>query len=176
MRKAPESLAVQIFEARQALIEFYQTSDNTGKVSKTLIDAETAFWAIMKPDAKKTAMLLQAAIDMAALHVSHKRYEPANLMFEEIQWKMVEAFGIDDHVTISLLISIGIVYQRQKRWSDARPRFEQALAACVTANGLESNITQGLEEALEQQCYAMSILNVRADFDERQTWFPLSRS
>jgi tetratricopeptide (TPR) repeat protein len=154
--KHPEGLAIQIFDARQALVELYQKSDNSGKVSKTLIDAENAFWAIMKSGAKKTAVLLQAAIDITALHVRHKRYEPANLMFEEIQAKMVEIFGIDDHVTISLLISIGIVYQRQKRWSDAQPRFEQALAASMTANSLESNITRGLEEALEEQCYLMS--------------------
>jgi tetratricopeptide (TPR) repeat protein len=152
----PERLAVQIFEGSHALVELYQTLESPGKVSKGLIDAEKVFWTVMKSDAKMTILILQAAVDLTGLHVKNARYDAADLMFEEIQSKVVEGFGIDDDVTISILINIGMIYQNQRRWVDAQPRFEQALAASMTANGLESSITQQLEEALENRCYVMS--------------------
>jgi tetratricopeptide (TPR) repeat protein len=150
----PCRMAAQILEINHALVELYQTL-SPEKVSKGLIDAEKAFWIIMKSDGEKTSLLFQAAVDLTSLHVKNERYVPADLMFKEIQSEAVEKFGIDDDATISILINIGVIYQNQLRWSDAQPRFEQALAAAMTANGLESSITQQLEEALENRCYVM---------------------
>jgi len=150
----PDKMAVQILEINHALVDLYHMLKSPDKVSKSLIDAENAFWAIMKSDGQKTIHLLRSAVDLTGLHVKNARFVNADLMFEEVQSKVVEKFGIDSDTTISILISIGVIYQTQMRWPDAQSRFEQALAAAMTANGLESRITQQLEEALENRYYA----------------------
>jgi hypothetical protein len=41
-------------------------------------------------------------------------------------------------------------------WAYAQPWFERALAASMTANGLECAMTKRLEDALENQHYAVT--------------------
>jgi hypothetical protein len=149
----PAKLGVQIIEINHALLELYQRSGRLDNVSKSLVDSEKAFWSIMRSKSQKTILLFRAAVELCALHAKHEQYNSSDVMFEEIQSQVVDIFGIDDGVTISVLISIGVVYQKLGKWIDAQPRFEQALAASMTANGLESIITQELEDALENRFY-----------------------
>ena len=103
-----------------------------GQISKS-------FWAVFSSNTKKTHLLLGAAIEVISLPVKVERYSEAEPILAKIEIDVVNAFGDDDGTTIAILIQIGNMFQVQKRWADARPRFEQALAASMTAYGLESN-------------------------------------
>jgi tetratricopeptide (TPR) repeat protein len=151
--KYPGRLSIQILKARRALLELYQNSNNEVKLAVALVDAETSFWSILQSDVNISVPLIRAAIEVIAIQVRYKRLEAADNMFYKVQGDVVDTFGVHDDITISILISIGIIYQEHDRWADARRRFEQALSASMVANGLVGQLTQNLENALEKGCY-----------------------
>jgi tetratricopeptide (TPR) repeat protein len=155
--KQPEKLSVQILEAKGALVDLYKLLEKPEKVDEALCQIDKVFWAVFNSNAKKTKLLLEAAIDVVSLLVKAERYSEAEPLFGRIELDVVKVFGEDDEVTISTLIQIGKLYQTHKRWDDARPRFEQALAASMTAYGLNSTMTKRLEDTLEKKSYIMSI-------------------
>jgi len=82
----------------------------------------------------------------------------ADPMLQRIQDEAVEAFDEDDPKTISVLIRIAITLQDHDRWEDARPRFEQALAASISSNNsLTCPLTKSLEDALYNKQYENAV-------------------
>ena len=66
----------------------------------------------------------------------------------------MDGFGPDDNRTVFWLMRIGVMYQNEQNWDEAEPRFEQALAASMTAHGLEDGLTKTLETALENSNFS----------------------
>lgn len=152
----PAKLAIQILEARGALIKLYKNLEWSEKFDSALNQIQGSFWKVFKSDVTKTELLLDTAIELITWLVKGGRDEAAALL-KQVQVDAVDTFGEDDQVTISVLIRIGIVLQEQDRWVDARPRFEQALAASMTRYGMDCMMTTRLEEALYQKSYVASL-------------------
>lgn len=155
--KQPERLSVQMLEARCALIDLYKLLDRPDRVEEVLSQIDKNFWAVFKSQAKRTELLLDTATDVVGMLVKANRYSEAEPLLAKIELDVVHAFGDDSEVTISILIRIGKLFQVEERWQDARPRFEQALAASMRAYGLDSTMTKRLEEVLEKKTYIMPI-------------------
>lgn len=149
----PEKLAQEILRARYALVDLYQQLENDQQKGVALARAQNAFWSIVNSTTEKTKSVLEISTDIAKLHVQTGHYEAAEDICQRIGSEAERTFGTDDEVTIGILIRMGKIYQDGNRWSNARPWFERALAASMTANGLESKMTQDLEAALENKHY-----------------------
>lgn len=156
--KYPDKLSEQILQARIALVKLFKRREDEEGVRIALEKAEAALKTVLASALTKTERLLKAGIGVATLHVGRTGPNIAEEMFQILGDKAEEWFGTDDKSTIRLLICIGKVYQEENMWSNAEPWFERALSASMTANGLESIMTQRLEKALESQRYTMEAL------------------
>ncbi len=153
--KHPKKLAAQGLEARIALLNLYQRLGDQRKTGEALDQAELAFWIVSDAEYEKTAPILDASVELAALHVEVGRLETAEAIFLRVEAQAVHIFGEDDEKTIRVLIAIGMVYQEKQLWAAAQPHFEQALAASITSTGLDRDRTRRLEEALENERYEL---------------------
>lgn len=149
----PEKLAGQALKARVSLIKLYERLGEDGKMEEALHQAREAFMMVLNSGHKKTEAILDASVELAGWFVMAEDYKTADTMFLEVESKAEETFGPDDDKTINTLIRIGEFYQEQQRWIDARPRFEQALAASMVRAGLKDDLTKRLEAALDNQHY-----------------------
>lgn len=150
----PGKLAAQDLRGRAALIELYRKSGRTDAAVEELSKAQASFLATWKLDGKITKELIDASLEVAIQSLKSAQYNDADDMFHMMQDRVVETFGPDHSRTIWILIRIGLMYQNENRWNDAKPRFEQALAASMTANGLDDALTRSLEAALENEHYS----------------------
>jgi tetratricopeptide (TPR) repeat protein len=155
--RQPEKLAVPILEARNALIGLYSSLDEDNKYEQSLSEIESALLKIFDSKAKITELLLDRAVELVGQLVKAERFDQAETLLQRIQLETVKRFGEHDDVTISVLIRIGLLFQEEDRWKDARPRFEQALAASIASNGLRNMLTRRLEESLEKRAYTSSL-------------------
>ncbi|KAE9362678.1 hypothetical protein N431DRAFT_433670 [Stipitochalara longipes BDJ] len=155
--RQPEKLAVPILEARSALLKLYSSSDEYSKYEQALDQIDSAFSKIFDSKTKRTELLLDTAVELVGQLVKAERYKHADILLQRLQLEAAKNFGEHDNITISVLIRIGLLYQEEDRWKDARPRFEQALAASMASNGLRNMLTQRLEEALEKKSYTSSL-------------------
>jgi len=155
--KQPEKLSVQILEARGALAELFKLLDRPDSFDDALNQIGKSFWEVFKSEVKKTRLLFETAIDVVGLLVKARRYDDTEPILAKIELDVVQTFGDDDEATICILIEIGKMFQAEKRWDYARPRFEQALAASMSAYGVESTMTKRLEDVLEKKTYVMPI-------------------
>lgn len=157
--KHPEKLGVQALKARSSLINLYARLGKNGEVEEALHQARAKFSTVLKSGYKKTESILDAAVELVGFFVRAEHYDIADTLFLEVESKAEENFGSADDRTINILIRIGMLFQGQKRWIDARPRFEQALAASMVSAGLRDDLTRRLEAALDNQHYdpALSI-------------------
>jgi tetratricopeptide (TPR) repeat protein len=150
----PEKLAVQNLRARAALIELYRESGRTDAAVEELSKAQASVLDTWKLVGKITKELIDASLEVAAQSLKLEQYNDADEMFHMMQDRVCETFGPDHSRTIWILIRIGLMYQNGNRWKDAEPWFEQALAASMTANGLEDALTRSLEAALDNEHYS----------------------
>lgn len=155
--KHPEKLAVQALKARGSLINLYERRGENLKVEEALDQAKAALLTNLNSEHKKTEAILDASVELTRWFVKAEHYEAADTIFLKIESKAVECFGSDDDRIINTLISIGMIYQGQKRWTDARPRFEQALAASMVSFGLHDDLTKRLEAALDNRHYETAV-------------------
>jgi tetratricopeptide (TPR) repeat protein len=149
----PEALLVQAFEARSALIGYYNKVGRKDKLGAILVEACTLFWATFDSPCERPLSLLQSTCNIAFAHVEAGLDETAEDLLAEIVSTTEDTFGPDDGYTVSILISIGTFYQRKRRWNDARPYYEHALALSMTATGPNSAQSRKLETALENEHY-----------------------
>ena len=150
----PEDLAVQILRCRSALLYLYHNEDRE-KMNEALDQSKEALWKILNSEQERTQSLFNAGAEIANWHVKTGRYRTANDVFIQIQSDAMETFGADSLRIISLFNRIGLFYQKEGRWEDAEPWFEQALVACYRTLGENSISTKRLEAALEKQHYDM---------------------
>ncbi|KAF8244241.1 hypothetical protein K440DRAFT_22746 [Wilcoxina mikolae CBS 423.85] len=156
--KYPTKLDSQILQARCALVDLYRRLGDDGRAARALRLAQKALETVLASTAKKTEPLLDSCIHVAKLHMTENYSEVAEDIFQRIGDEAEDTFGTDHRVTIGILIHIGKTYQRRNMWTYAQPWFERALAASMTANGLENAMTKRLEDALEHQHYAVGAL------------------
>jgi tetratricopeptide (TPR) repeat protein len=152
--KQPKHLAAQALRCRSELLGLYSIQGGD-KINEALDQAQQAFWRTLDSELEKTESLLETCVELAKWHVKLGQYKAADDMFIQIQSDAVDSFGADDKKTIEILERIGLFYQREGRWDDAEPRFEQALVACYTAFGECSGHAKRLEAALDNQFYEM---------------------
>jgi hypothetical protein len=85
-------------------------------------------------------------------------FKNADVMFDDLALAMEDTFGVDHASTIGLLVSIGITYQVNGRWVDARPRFTRALSALLGVESLSfstDGLIKDLEKALEDEAFPL---------------------
>lgn len=155
--KHPEKLAVQALKARSSLINLYEKLGEKMMVEGALHQARAALFTILNSGYRTTDSILDASVELVGLFVKAGQYDTADTMFLKVESKAVKIFGPDDDRTINTLIRIGMFYQGQQRWIDARPRFEQALAASMVGSGLEDDVTKRLEAALDNRHYETAV-------------------
>jgi tetratricopeptide (TPR) repeat protein len=146
--------ASQNMRARSQLIEFYHKADKVSDALSHLSKANTLFHSIWTYNVTITKDLMEASTILVSRYLKSAQYETADHMFHTMQICVANVCGPHHSFTIWLLIQIGIIYQHEHRWSNAEARFEQALAASMTANGLCDPQTKALEEALENGYYS----------------------
>lgn len=155
--KHPEKLAVQALKARGSLINLYERRGENLKVEEALDEARAMVLTVLNSEHKKIEAILDASVELAGWFVKAEHYEAADTIFLKVESKAVDFFGSDDDRTINTLIRIGMIYQGQQRWIDARPRFEQALAASMVSSGLDDDLTKRLEAALDNRHYETAV-------------------
>ncbi|KAI9851900.1 MAG: hypothetical protein M1824_002450 [Vezdaea acicularis] len=157
-KKYPGKLNSQILQARCELVNLYQQLEDDEKVANALEQARKDLEMILESTVKKTEPLLEACVKIVKLHVKNDYCQAAENMFQRIGGEAEDTLGTDHEATIRILIRIGKFYQGENMWTNAQPWFERALAASMTANGLEDAMTKRLEAALENQHYTVTAL------------------
>ena len=155
----PANLVVQGLRARSELLKYYikhnVVADHYSDFS-TVTELFVVSWARATWDREsfKCHEIIEASMELAAAVLRADLTSDANWMFHEIRMKTSNVFGVDDERTIWTAISIGLVYQRYRTWSEARPWFEQAYAAADAVWGLKDGITKSLEKSLEKRYFS----------------------
>lgn len=156
--KYPGKLDVQVLQARCALVDLYQRLGDSEQVANALEKAQAALEKILASTPKKTELLLESCTQIARLHIENDHRQVAEDIYERIGAEAEDTLGTDHPATIRILIRIGKTYQAKNMWTNAQSWFERALAASMTANGLEDAMTKSLEAAIENKHYSASEL------------------
>ena len=151
--------AIQRLRACAELVKLYVKLETIWYNLIQLEEATTAFQAVFTTyewDKKKFKSLevMEALLEVAAAVLRTGRDPQASVMFRQATDKAEGLYGPDDERTIWMLISVGLVYQNSRTWSDARQWFDQALAAAMTAFGENDGITRSLEAARENRHFS----------------------
>jgi thioredoxin-like negative regulator of GroEL len=111
----------------------------------------------MKQKKPKSMSLLDAGVDLANMFVKANRFKEADAMFSQVERDLTDTASDDDcDNAIDLLIDISMLYQRYKRWNDARARFEHALALTISPRGAECRLARRLQTALDNRNFSLS--------------------
>jgi tetratricopeptide (TPR) repeat protein len=154
----PTKLAVQILESRTSLLELYKALELEDKFQRALLDIEKSFNVVFDSDTERTELVLQRAIEMINWMIKSDLYQKAHPLLLRIQSEAAKIFGESSAELISVLIRIGTMLQDQDRWENARPRFEQALAAAISGNAsFESPLVKNLEDALYEKKFTTGV-------------------
>jgi hypothetical protein len=162
--KDPERLGKQALQARFELIECYQGLEDPDADS-AIEGAKDCFWKVFQSETVRTKAFLDVAFLVGKKLVQHGNHAAGEKIFHAIESSACEERGPDKGSTIYLLIRIGSLYQDEDRWDDAEPRFEQALAASMTRNGVDDKLTKRLVEAIENRRYVSAALSA-TDFEK----------
>ena len=150
----PQRLATQLLEATSALVELYERLGDSKNLDEALRRSRDCLWKFSVQDYQNVIHLPRVAIEAAKVHAKYGRHDSAAAMFTKIESDAARAFGEDDDRLISLLIGNGIWFHDQNRWSDSRPRFEQALSAALGRHMKGCGLVERLERTLELCCHA----------------------
>ncbi|KAF2105452.1 hypothetical protein BDV96DRAFT_655598 [Lophiotrema nucula] len=155
----PRVLAVQGLKARADLLKHYlkqETATDHHDTFWTADDLLTTFWESTTWDREtfKSHEVMEASLELGAGVLRASLFTKAKWIFREIDRKASDVFGSDDERTIWIFISIGLIYQRYRMWSEARPWFEQAYAAADSAWGDSDGVTRALEKSLEKRHFS----------------------
>jgi hypothetical protein len=167
-----EALLVQAFEARCALVGYYNKLGRKTRWVQFWQKPARYFWATFDSPRERPLSLLQSTCNIAFAHVEAGLDETAKDLLAEIASITEDTFGLDDGYTVSILIGIGTFYQRKRRWNDARHYYEHALARSITATGPASAQSRKLETALENERYVAILLgrdDIKSTLRQRHT-------
>jgi len=155
---ASHDLAVQRLQGWTELLKLYRNLDAVDEHPAQYHSAWTSLeeeitsypWDRQKA---KSFEVFESSLEVAAAFVRSGRSNEASVLFHRLAEKAEELYGRDDERLIWTTITIGEVYQRYSSWDEARPWFEQALAAALGSLGCADGVTLSLEKALEEGRY-----------------------
>jgi tetratricopeptide (TPR) repeat protein len=157
MEANPERNGTDIIRARCLLVDFYNKVGLPEESKLALQAAKHSIQSLCQLECRMPIEFFDVSIGLAEILLSDGDATNGEQLLERIETRFVQAYGESHTDTISLLIRIGKMYQRLKRWEDAEPRFEQAYAACITELGYDSTVTKNLERCLEKKHYSSSL-------------------
>ena len=152
-----ETLSSQILQAICSLVELYRRMNNQERLTDALDHLREAVYKFLDSTIEKTGDLLKACMKAAQSHLENECFETAEEIFQVIGGEAENTHGTDNKAIINMFIDIGKIYQNSNMWSIAQDWFERALAASMTAYGLEGAITKRLETALENERYSVEL-------------------
>lgn len=129
------------------------------ELSRTLTSSEAFLKRLWRSDIRTTASLIGSSIQLAWWFVKLQHYDRADCTFTVIAHQAHNFFlnAQDSKSLIHVLLYIGILYQSEGRWDDARPHFEHALMVCSQTREHEG-LLELLEEALRERIFRTSKL------------------
>jgi tetratricopeptide (TPR) repeat protein len=152
-------LAVQGLRARAERLTWYQKRNTITQNENAFTSTKAFFqtlWNGWPWDREKIRSLdmLEASMEVASALLKASFSADATTIFRDVERKAAHVFGPDDERTIWTLITIGIVHQNARNWREAKPWFEQALAAALQAYDDDDGITKSLETAMEKEHFS----------------------
>lgn len=151
--QSPEDNLVDIVRTRKLLVSIYIKAVMDSEAREAFAQAKDSVSLLCRLHCSKPKNFFTSATDLAEYGMENDYKDDSHVIFETLEAEAVTSFGADHAYTISLLIRIGKVVEKMDAWEKARPHFQQAYAACITAFGFESLVTLRLERALEEAQY-----------------------
>lgn len=153
----PKNLMAHILKAWTTMAQLYQNLRRLEKMDRALLRIREILMNISKDDYGRMKSLPLVAIESAKLYIELGRNNAAAEIFSRIECGIVDAVGPDlvipQKLASDLLIKIGVWFQDQNRWKDARPRFERALCLALAAHDFKCELIKRLETTLEDRRY-----------------------
>ncbi|KAF2786480.1 hypothetical protein K505DRAFT_289676, partial [Melanomma pulvis-pyrius CBS 109.77] len=151
--------AKQALQARAELLKLYNKLNATVEHVDTFVGTRQLWdmcWDEFSWEREKISSLdfLEASMEVAAALLVGGFGDSSWSMFRKIEDKAVKLFGFDDERTIWTVISVGLIYQSAKGWDEARPWFEQALSAALSAYDEEDGMVKSLESAMDKRHFS----------------------
>jgi len=168
MVENPTENAANILRARCLLVKFYNKADMPDKGVAALSTAKDVALSLLKQNTKFTTAFFHISIHLAKTLFDAEQQAEAEEFLDRLQEKFTDDYGHDHTDTISFLIRIGKVFQRQKRWDLAQPRFQAAFAGVVDRFGAHTALAKRLEMSLEDRYYPFE-----ANSDDDSTFMPI---
>ena len=114
---------------------------------------------ILSTRSNVTVPIFNACADVAKLYILNHDIQTGEDLFQKVAYVAEVTLPADDRAVIQLSIRIGLMYQAHHLWWMAKPWFERALSRSMAVNGLTSAVTKKIEQALENERYAESVLD-----------------
>jgi hypothetical protein len=168
LEENPTENAAAILRARCLLVTFYNKADMPDQSAAALSSAKDSALSLCKRNINLTTAFFHTSIHLAQTLFEVGQQTAVEQLLNRLQQKFTDNYGPDHPDTISLLIRIGKMFQRQKRWGLARPRFEAAFAGAMHRFGVLSPLAKRLESCLENRQYPFE-----PNADEDSTFFPI---
>jgi hypothetical protein len=153
MEENPTENATGILHAHCLLVTFYNKAEMPDDSVAALDKAKDRALSICKLNFNLTTTFFHTAIDLAKTLFEEKQQTAADDLLDRLQERFTDDYGYEHTDTILLLIRIGKMFQRLKRWDLARPRFQAAFAGAIDRFGLDSQLAKRLEACLEDNHY-----------------------
>ena len=154
-------LVVQHVKAQAELLRLYDKLDEVNEHGSVFVDAmehlERAWEAYeWTEDSIESFDFLEAALQLIADLIKCGYERQAKYMFGQASAKASALFGSSDERTVWVLISIGLVYQTHKTWSDAEEWFEEAFSAALANDewGPKDGIVRSLQNAMDHHHFS----------------------
>ena len=126
-RHHPTNLTAQTLKAWTAVFDLYRRLGKVSDMNTALLQTREILIKISKIDYRKAKSLPQVAIETAKLYFNFGKGGMGAEILSRVESQKADAVDDDVDRTRDLLIGIGVWFQDQERWRDARPRFERAL-------------------------------------------------
>ena len=151
----PANMTAQILTAWTTMALFYHKVGKLSDMTGALEQIRDILLNISKKDYQRTESLPQIAIETAKILFEVGEGDMAAEILSTIESDLVDAFAGDMDRARDLLIGVGLWFQGQKRWTDARPRFERALSLALAEHGFHCELVKRLESTLEHHKYTL---------------------
>lgn len=168
MEQNPAKNAANIIHAHCLLITYFKANmpDRSGEALATANDRAIS---LCKQNVCLSTTFYHTCIQLANTFFEAEQQSAAQQLLHRLQAKFTNDYGPDHPDTISLLIRIGKIMQRQTgRWELARQWLEAAYAGALERFGVQSALAKRLEACLENGKYSFE-----PDEDEESAVFSI---
>lgn len=150
----PTDFPAQTIRAWTALIRAYVNMEDEAKKEDTFTRAVKSTRVIMKMENSAWSVsLFKSLLALIQMFVHADNREFATEVLSDVEEKIEDIFRDDHEKTICILTDIGMLYQREDRWEDAKPYFEHAQAVAARAYGRKDARTKIVEAARQNGYY-----------------------